>query len=328
MSEPTLVVPTAFTDISQLAEGLVGRVEPERLMLYGPEAYEPGTTVHFVVTLLDGNVALEGRARAVQAVDGGEEREEQARYDVIFDSLDFAGSSTVVYERILLIQQDPAADTGQVYVEDAGEGVEETVELGAFEEAEPAPVEEVVQVEAAQVELEQVEAEPEYELLSDAPMEEVSFDEPAPVEPAVTSAVTPTGGPLLRPSLPSSWEPMVEPAEGGQPPSGYFQFSGLPTPAQAPRPDLDPGYHVQAAPSPSTAVAVDPAVAVDRAPAAVAASPPPILEEEPTEAYSMENLPAEVSAAAVGLVSEVEVELEDVDDASFEDVARELDDGP
>ena len=102
MSDATLMVPTAFSDISQLAEGLTGRVESDRLMLYGPEPYEPGTTVHFALTLHDGGVAFEGTGRAIHSVDGGAERPEVARFDIILDSLEFAGSGQVVYDRILL----------------------------------------------------------------------------------------------------------------------------------------------------------------------------------------------------------------------------------
>ncbi|MEM9192148.1 MAG: hypothetical protein AAGF12_23450 [Myxococcota bacterium] len=79
MSEDTLTVPTAFADISQLAEGLTGRVEPGKLMLYGPDPFEDGTTIRFALTLIDGSSALEGTGIAVQSVDGGEERPEVAR---------------------------------------------------------------------------------------------------------------------------------------------------------------------------------------------------------------------------------------------------------
>ena len=159
MSEATLMVPTAFSDISQLAEGLTGRVESDRLMLYGPEPYEPGTTVHFSLTLHDGGVAFEGTGRAIHSVDGGGERPEVARFDIILDSLEFAGSGQVVYDRILLELQgevgysdadahevvaasDYTVDdsefedaAGSAAVEDVGLGVDAYAEAGDVGEA-------------------------------------------------------------------------------------------------------------------------------------------------------------------------------------------------
>jgi hypothetical protein len=120
MSESVLTVPTAFTDIAQLAEGLTGRVEQDKLMLYGPEPYDPGTVVQFVLTLYDGSAALEGIGRAIQSVDGGEERPDVARFDIILDSLEFTGTAQVVYDRILMVQQQSfdGPSTGEVYVDD------------------------------------------------------------------------------------------------------------------------------------------------------------------------------------------------------------------
>lgn len=121
MSESVLTVPTGFTDIAQLAEGLTGRVEPDKLMLYGPEPYDPGTVIQFVLTLYDGSEALSGVGRAIQSVDGGDDRPEVARFDIILDSLEFSGMAQVVYDRILMVQQQAfeGPTTGEVYVDDA-----------------------------------------------------------------------------------------------------------------------------------------------------------------------------------------------------------------
>jgi hypothetical protein len=89
----------------QLAEGLTGRVEPDKLVLYGPEPYEDGATVRFALTLIDGSAALEGIGRAIQSIDGGDERPEVARFDILLDSLEFSGSAQVIYDRILMVQQ-------------------------------------------------------------------------------------------------------------------------------------------------------------------------------------------------------------------------------
>ncbi|RLB57357.1 MAG: hypothetical protein DRJ42_00665 [Deltaproteobacteria bacterium] len=102
MSEtPTLTVPTAFNDISQLAEGMSDRVDDERLMLYGPDAVEENSWLRFSILLMDQSVALEGVGRAVASIDGGAERPEVARYDIVLDNLQLEGMSEVVYERML-----------------------------------------------------------------------------------------------------------------------------------------------------------------------------------------------------------------------------------
>ena len=59
-----LTVPTHFGDISELSAGLADRVDEERLILYGPTAYEEGATVGFAVLLMDGSPALEGVGRS------------------------------------------------------------------------------------------------------------------------------------------------------------------------------------------------------------------------------------------------------------------------
>ncbi len=55
-----LTVPTHFTDIGELSEGFLDRVEQDTLILYGPVAYEDGSEIEFAVLLADGTTALEG----------------------------------------------------------------------------------------------------------------------------------------------------------------------------------------------------------------------------------------------------------------------------
>jgi hypothetical protein len=122
MSEtPALTVPTAFNDISQLAEGMSDRVDEERLMLYGPGPVDDNSWVRFSVLLMDQSIALEGIGRAVASIDGGEERPEVARFDIVLDNLQFEGTSEVVYERMLVYRSQAFADgpgTGEVSTED------------------------------------------------------------------------------------------------------------------------------------------------------------------------------------------------------------------
>src|SRR5687768_8809072 len=101
----TLTVPTTFGDVAELAAGMVDRVDEERLMLYGPGPFEDGTWVRFSVLLADESPALEGVGRAVASIDGGDERPDSARFDIVLDSLQLDGYGGEVYERILMMRQ-------------------------------------------------------------------------------------------------------------------------------------------------------------------------------------------------------------------------------
>ena len=121
MSDATLTVPTAFVDISQLAEGLADRVDEGRLMLYGPSSFDEGAWVRFAVLLADESAALEGVGRVVTSIDGGEERPDVARWDVVLDNLQLEGMGEVVYERILIARGSAFGDehaTGEVSLDD------------------------------------------------------------------------------------------------------------------------------------------------------------------------------------------------------------------
>ncbi len=135
-----LTVPTHFGDLSELSQGLVDRVDEERIILYGPDPYDEGSTVGFAVLLVDGTTALEGLGRVAAAVDGGEARAPETRWDIVFDSLQLEGRSEVVYERIVLARQsltggDPA--TGEVSLDElqAQTAAEEAAAAAAAEEA-------------------------------------------------------------------------------------------------------------------------------------------------------------------------------------------------
>ncbi|MCB9612934.1 MAG: hypothetical protein H6722_10825 [Sandaracinus sp.] len=121
MTTEVLTVPTAFGDLSELSEGLADRVDEERIILYGPTPYDEGVMIGFSVLLMDGTPALEGVGRVAAAVDGGDDRAPETRFDIVFDSLQLDGRSEVVYERIVLARSslygaDPA--TGEVSLEE------------------------------------------------------------------------------------------------------------------------------------------------------------------------------------------------------------------
>ncbi|MCS6798897.1 MAG: hypothetical protein NZ898_10255 [Myxococcota bacterium] len=132
MNEFHLVVPTGFGDISELAAGLAERVDEQQLMLYGPVAFEQSARIRFAVLLADDSPALQGTGRVVGSYDGGAERPDEARYDIVLDSLELEGMSEVVFERLLVTRQsmfggEPA--TGEVSLE----------QVERIEQAETAP---------------------------------------------------------------------------------------------------------------------------------------------------------------------------------------------
>jgi nicotinate-nucleotide--dimethylbenzimidazole phosphoribosyltransferase len=199
-----LTVPTHFEDISQLAEGLVERVDENKVILYGPEPFEDGAVIQFAVLLADGSPAFEGQGRVLTSIDGGEERDPATRYDVVIDSLELDGRAEVVLERILLAGGEGSLageETGEVAVPEELAAEAAPVEEAAVEEpvAEEPVAEEPVAEEAAAA-----DAAPDFEVAEDEatmvvdpsasdvedvetaadPADVAPADEPAPEEPA------------------------------------------------------------------------------------------------------------------------------------------------
>jgi hypothetical protein len=156
-----LTVPTHFNDIGELSEGFLDRVEQDTLILYGPVAYEEGSEIEFALLLADGTTALEGFGRVRAAVDGGEDRVPETRYDVVVEALRLDGRSEVVFERLVIARQavsdaPPADDDAPVTNDmDAApeddEAVLEEVELEA-DEAFSLPPDELLAVAAEEAE--------------------------------------------------------------------------------------------------------------------------------------------------------------------------------
>jgi len=156
-----LTVPTHFNDIGELSEGFLDRVEQDTLILYGPVAYEEGLEIEFALLLADGTAALEGFGRVRAAVDGGEDRVPETRYDVVVEALRLDGRSEVVFERLVIARQAvsdaPPADDDTPVTNDMDaapeddESVLEEVELEA-DEAFSLPPDEVLAVAAEEAE--------------------------------------------------------------------------------------------------------------------------------------------------------------------------------
>lgn len=143
MSE-MLTVPTAFENIPDLSAGLIDRVDSDQIILYGPAPYEPGATIDFSVLLLDGTPGFEGRGVVVESIDGGDERDDSIRFDIVLMNLELGEEAADIFEGMVLERQLLAGDEG-------GEAVE--VEADAYE-AEAEPIQEVAEEDEASADVE------------------------------------------------------------------------------------------------------------------------------------------------------------------------------
>ena len=311
MSE-TLTVPTAFNDISELAEGLADRVDEERLMLYGPNAVGDNEWIRFAVLLLDQSPALEGMGRAVASIDGGEERPESARYDIVLDSLQFDGRSEAVYERIQVARASVnGPSTGEVSIDqldvieqdaddDVGEAPTMVGDAAAFSQQQGGYGGDPYSSGASTA----VDAEGGY---ADAEMvgdDGAVFSVPPSVAPPEPPLAPTNGGILVRPSLGAQWLPRPVPRAEPRPSSGMFMYGGgLPIPAVPPRPDLDPSYRVTRAPQPSpgdaAAARAGGSSGTRSADAAGAAAAMPYEDDGPPTDEAMEVMPEDADIATV-----------------------------
>jgi hypothetical protein len=119
-----VTVATDFTDLNQMAQGLVGRVDPARVILPGPEPVDVGEWVNFAVTLQDGTPGFAGVGRCVDAVDNGEDRSSHQRFDVVIDSLQFDTRGQQIFEHILMISgyaEDEQPEDGEGFPAVQGE---------------------------------------------------------------------------------------------------------------------------------------------------------------------------------------------------------------
>lgn len=114
-----VTVQTDFTDLDQMAHGLVGRVHATHVILPAGDAVDEGEWAQFEITLLDGSAGLAGLGRCVTIVDNGDEREPHQRFDVVFDSLQFEVREQRVFEHILAVHGEGGQALEQVVDGDA-----------------------------------------------------------------------------------------------------------------------------------------------------------------------------------------------------------------
>ena len=272
-----LTVPTHFSDIGQLSEGFLDRVEQDTLILYGPVPYEDGSDIDFVVLLADGTSALEGSGRVRAAVDGGAERVPETRYDVVLEALELDGRYEVVFERLVMARQavserPPVEDgneaeqavapevetaSGEVFSTppDEVEDIEVGEDIDVSEDTEVSEDIEVAEdIEESPAELSMVEGDGEPLVAAEpnvgAPVPKPSMAAPPEVPPAPAGLdfVPPPDG-LTRPSRAGADEELIATYEaaGEEENSGLFEYEeGLPIPSRPPLPDLNPARRVAA----------------------------------------------------------------------------------
>lgn len=312
-----ITIPTPFQDVGELAQGFVGRVNEDQLLLPSQDAMPEGETMQFVVLLADGTAAFGGQAQCVEVSDRGEDiPAEEPRYELLLEALEMEEASQAVFDHLIAIrdaayqaqeeQAEPheAVDMEEVDVDQAAEepayaeaqagtvqeaegreafpqeaGTEEVYEDALHEVAEQ-PAEAMAEEATAEPGLEHVPEELEHvEELADSIQPEQAPEEIAPPEP------------LTRPVFQTTALPQPPPRPEPRPSSGLFVFQGegLPVPPGPPRPQLDASLAVAPAPRPNgaahaSAAAAAPALETPEAPAERAeAAAEPAVQQAPQD---------------------------------------------
>lgn len=266
-----VTVHTDFTDLNQMAQGLVGRVNDTHVILPGPDPVDVGEWVEFAVTLYDGTPGFAGVGRCVTVVDNGEERLAHQRFDVVIDSLQFDSRGQQVFEHILTlngaagyeaagaaaeevapssehIEDANFEDVSEVYtnskIELPTEALEEAVIAARVSEEHaplgPSPDEMATATYA-------VEAPADEPIYADDDVQAVSEPPSEPAPAATNGAAAPTS------AIPISVAPEAPAAARHQTNGIMFVYpGGLTFPSQPPRPDLEAEKRVSPAPRPSS----------------------------------------------------------------------------
>lgn len=239
-----VTVQTDFTDLNQMTQGLIGRVNDTHVILPAGDPVDVGEWVQFAVTLYDGSPAFAGVGRCVTFVDNGEERMPHQRFDVVFDSLQFDDRARQIYEHILSLSgldlepsaEDLSAGTGS-------HSIDVSADFSGSNSVPAAEVEdEDATVVASDSELREamgnsaVHAVDGTDVASDYP--DPDEEQPTiPPQPATLASLRSNGAPAPY---------VARPING----TTFSYPEGLPFPAQPPRPELDPGQRVTPAPRP------------------------------------------------------------------------------
>jgi hypothetical protein len=241
-----VTVHTDFTDLTQMTQGLIGRVNDSHVILPAGDPVDVGEWVQFAVTLFDGSPAFAGVGRCVTFVDNGEDRMPHQRFDVVFDSLQFDDRAREIYEQILSLSNldvEPGPEDGQ-------EGTGSIHVNTDFSGSSSVPAADIDEDDATVV---ASDGELRGALAQSAVHSVAGDDDVASVYPDADEEEHPTLPP--QPGTLASLR-----SNGAAPAPAYaaravngtsFSYpGGLPFPARPPRPDLDPGQRVTPAPRP------------------------------------------------------------------------------
>ncbi len=254
-----VTVHTDFTDLNQMAQGLVGRVNETHVILPGPDVVDVGDWVQFAVTLYDGTPGFAGVGRCVTVVDNGEDRLSHQRFDVVIDSLQFDSRGQQIFEHILMLngpgEAEATDDAGYAEPDGTGSFVDVSEDFrsqpalaayGGQGEEEATVIGDRADVEAALSRSAMMDDDDEVAVVTmpppaNAPNPE-SLRREAPVIVAAPAAAPVNGHASYVAAPPQSVNGMS------------FRYSGgLPFPNVPPRPQLDPARRVSKAPRPSKA---------------------------------------------------------------------------
>lgn len=249
-----VTVHTDFTDLNQMAQGLVGRVNDTHVILPGPDPVEVGEWVQFAVTLYDGTPGFAGVGRCVTVVDNGEDRLSHQRYDVVIDSLQFDPRGQQIFDHILALSTGGEGEAGYAeagYAEAAEYAGAEAAAYAGAEEADeggvldvsaefasvPAPEpasqggDEEATVIGARADLEAaLSLSAQDDVIATVPPDGIEAEAEAPAAPAVNGYHAP-----------------ATPYVNGH---SFKYTDGLPFPPVPPRPELDATRRVTPAPRP------------------------------------------------------------------------------
>lgn len=180
-----LTVQTPFGDIADLAQGFIGRVTAQQIIVNVAQPVAPGEQVRFQVLLADGTLAFWGDGHCAQIQDHGDAVEAHERFELLLHTLSFPDErSQPVYEYMVSLSESAtpsdeltASEEGGFAVEEASTGEVGTDELEALDAAMSVPPDEAAmsvppdEIEAAAFEapVEELEA-----LAGDAPTEDAA----------------------------------------------------------------------------------------------------------------------------------------------------------
>jgi hypothetical protein len=262
MSDEIFEVATGFSDVAELGQGFIDRVDGERILLALARPVPEGEGVRFIVHLVDGTPAFAGAGRCIQVSDQGAEAGND-RYETLLDSLAFDERSAPVYEYIVAVRQLAYSDntatdvSGQSAMLYEGEDtVVSSTEQVTVTSDDPTGERETRESLAP---VDAVRAVPR----SDMPSEplppalgggasDASDEAPFPVLASVAPEPLPTGI-LTRPAIAAHWAPNAPraPVRSLRPTRFQYPRGPLPVPSEPPRPVLDRSQWVTRAEGPS-----------------------------------------------------------------------------